>query len=148
MSSLEMLEKLEEFFCSPKFTCAIGDFMSENAEKLEFVPLDGEQPLQNFDIFKNYTSMVEQQLEEFIQAEGLSVKAICDACAAAQNNENHMHIAAIDYLVASTEYESFMQLAYDHACMAAYEPNELTAWDPEEEAAGPGEVPIAVEAAA
>lgn len=36
----------QEFFCSPKFTCAIGEFMSENAEKLEFVPLDGEQHLQ------------------------------------------------------------------------------------------------------
>eukprot|EP00198_Chlamydomonas_reinhardtii_P000679 XP_001690014.1 predicted protein [Chlamydomonas reinhardtii] len=143
---MEMLEKLEEFFCSPKFTCAIGEFMSENAEKLEFVPLDGEQHLQNFDIFKQYTSMVEQQLEEFIQAEGLSVKAICEACAAAQNDDSHMHIAAIDYLVASTEYESFMQLAYDHACMAAYEPNELTAWEPEAE--GTREAAVAVEAAA
>ncbi|PNG99578.1 hypothetical protein TSOC_014640, partial [Tetrabaena socialis] len=123
-----------DFFCSPKFTCAIGDFMGERADTLDFVPLTEEQPLGNFEIFKQYTELVERQLEEFIRSEGLTVKDVCDACMAAQSSESHMHLAAIDYLVASTEYESFMQLAYDHACMKFYEPDEQTAWDPEGEA--------------
>jgi hypothetical protein len=48
--------------------------MAENAQKLVFVPLEEEQPLQNFDIFKAYASLVERQLEEFILSEGLTVK--------------------------------------------------------------------------
>ncbi|GLC43381.1 hypothetical protein PLESTF_000427400 [Pleodorina starrii] len=120
----EMLQKLEDFFCSPKFTCAIGDFMGENADKLAFVPLEQEQPLQNYDTFKAYASLVERQLEEFILSEGLTTKAVCDACTAAQNAESHSHLAAIDYLVASTDYESFMQLAYEHAVVAAGGPDE------------------------
>ncbi|KXZ44085.1 hypothetical protein GPECTOR_74g699 [Gonium pectorale] len=81
--------------------------------------------LLNFDIFKEYTQMVERQLEEFIRAEGLTVKDVCAACAAAQDSESHLHLASIDYLVASSEYESFMQLAYDHACIhAGYDESE------------------------
>ncbi|GFR39877.1 hypothetical protein Agub_g379 [Astrephomene gubernaculifera] len=135
VAQTELLEKLEDFFCSPKFTCAIGDFMSEQTPLVQFVPLDEEQPLQNFDIFKQYTQLVERQLEEFIQSEGLTVKDVCAACSAAQDDEAHLHFAAIDYLVASTEYESFMQLAYDHHCMAVYQPDDLTEWDPEAEGA-------------
>ncbi|EFJ43463.1 hypothetical protein VOLCADRAFT_106791 [Volvox carteri f. nagariensis] len=94
--------------------------MGENAGKLEFVPLEEEQPLQNFDIFKLYATLVERQLEDFILSEGLTVKDVCDACTTAQNAESHTHLAAIDYLVASTDYESFMQLAYDHYVVANF----------------------------
>ncbi|KAG2495594.1 hypothetical protein HYH03_006194 [Edaphochlamys debaryana] len=128
----ELLSKLEDFFCSPKFTSAIGDFMGENAGKLVYAPLDEEQPLSNYDIYKAYTQLIERQLEDFIASEGLTVKDVCDACAAAQDSAEHMHLAAIDYLVASTEYEAFMQLAYDHHCMTLYEPDESTAWDAKE----------------
>lgn len=50
--------------------------MGENSEKLAFVPLKEEQPLQNFDTFKAYASLVERQLEDFIRDEGLTVKVI------------------------------------------------------------------------
>lgn len=133
----EMLQKIEEFFCSPKFTSAIGDFLSTNTSELEFKPIDEEQPLKNFDIFKQYTTLIEQQLEEFIRSEGLTVKSVCEACASAQ--ETHSHMAAIDYLVASTEYESFMQLAYDHFSMGQYEPEEGEEWAPEPEDGQEGE---------
>jgi hypothetical protein len=33
-------------------------------------------------------------------------------------------MTCIDYLLASTEYESFMQLAYDHAQLSQYQPEE------------------------
>lgn len=36
---------MQEFFCSPKFTSAIGDFLSTNTSELEFKPIDEEQPL-------------------------------------------------------------------------------------------------------
>ncbi len=35
----------QEFFCSPKFTSAIGDFLSTNTSELEFKPIEEEQPL-------------------------------------------------------------------------------------------------------
>lgn len=48
-------------------------------------------------------------------------------------------MAAIDYLVASTEYESFMQLAYDHFSMGQYDPEEGEEWAPEPEDGQEGE---------
>jgi hypothetical protein len=46
------LPLVPQFFCSPSFTSAIGDFMAKHAEQLDFVPLDQEQPLRNHEIFK------------------------------------------------------------------------------------------------
>lgn len=43
--SVELLDKLEGFFCGPCFTSALGDFFSTNVPRLDFVPLDEEQPL-------------------------------------------------------------------------------------------------------
>lgn len=35
-----------------------------------------------------------------------------------------LQCTCLDYLLASTEYESFMQLAYDHMSLATWEPED------------------------
>lgn len=44
-NTFELLQKLEDFFGGPEFTTALGDFLKENVQHLEFPPLDQEQPL-------------------------------------------------------------------------------------------------------
>lgn len=39
------LQKLEEFFSSPKFTSALGAFLGEKTPMLEYKPLCEDQPL-------------------------------------------------------------------------------------------------------
>lgn len=78
------------------------------------------------------------------------LQAIFEACVKAQQAQDGSWLTCIDYLIASTEYESFMELAYDHFCMGAYEPNDVTAWDAgevDEEAGEEGKAGITMEGA-
>lgn len=61
------------------------------------------------------------------------MQEVYDACVKANEkaDEKANWLTCIDYLLASTEYESFMELAYDHYCMGAYEPGEDEEWDAE-----------------
>lgn len=77
---IEMLQKLEDFFASLKFTSALGQFLGEKAPALEYKPLDEDQPLSNYDTFKEYTQMVEQQLEEFLVLEGFTAQVGSRPC--------------------------------------------------------------------
>mmetsp|Transcript_28499 Transcript_28499/g.52454 ORF Transcript_28499/g.52454 Transcript_28499/m.52454 type:complete len:157 (+) Transcript_28499:46-516(+) len=124
----EILLKLESFFSSPNFTSAISNFFGEESSKIEFVDPEGEQPFSNFDEFKKYTDLIEQQLESFIVSEHLTSKEVVEACIAAKGSNNASQFTCVDYLIASTEYETFMQLAYDYSTISNYVPDESTEW--------------------
>lgn len=131
MAAFDMMQ-LEAFFCSAQFTSNIGDFMARRGPDLEFKPLEEEQPLRNHDIYKEYTHLVERQLQSFITEQGVSPQAVYEACAKAQADaQGSSWMTCLDYLVACTEYEEFMQLAFDHCSVSTYEPSEGAASDPE-----------------
>lgn len=71
----------------------------------------------NHDIFRQYTEMVEAQLQKFMEEEGLSPDDIYAACNSALSSAEARSLTCLDYLMASTEYDSFIDLAFDHACM-------------------------------
>ena len=71
----------------------------------------------NHDIFRQYTEMVEGQLQKFMEDEGLSPDDIYAACNSAMTSPEARSLTCLDYLMASTEYDSFIDLAFDHACM-------------------------------
>eukprot|EP01062_Namystynia_karyoxenos_P041949 TRINITY_DN30628_c0_g1_i1.p1 TRINITY_DN30628_c0_g1~~TRINITY_DN30628_c0_g1_i1.p1 ORF type:complete len:153 (+),score=57.77 TRINITY_DN30628_c0_g1_i1:83-541(+) len=130
-TQLRVIDRLEAFFCSPQFTCAVGDFMRENGERVELVGPDEEQPPVNMEVFRAYCDLVEKSLEEHLQAEGLSQQAVLDACRSEQGGGDAARFACVEYLLASTEYGAFMQLVADHARMAQYDCSAALA-------AGPG----------
>lgn len=41
----EFMDALEDFFLSPEFTSAIGEFMQDKGSELEFIPLEETQPM-------------------------------------------------------------------------------------------------------
>lgn len=63
---------VQDYFSSPEFTSAVGEFLSANANAIQFVAQEAEQPLQNHQIFQEYTSVVEQQLQKWLTKESLS----------------------------------------------------------------------------
>jgi len=132
----DLILALEEFFSGPQFTTSVGDFMSANVGELEFKDLQAEQPLKNYDVFKRYTTLIELLLGEFLEERQLEVVAVYEACRKGRESGDAAASVCIDYLLACTEYEAFMELAYDHAQLAAYAPaSSLTEmWDAEEEA--------------
>eukprot|EP00959_Pyramimonas_sp_CCMP1952_P435385 9116908-Pyramimonas_sp.AAC.1 len=50
-----VMSRLEDFFSGPEFTSMLGDFMGENASKIQLVNVEEEQPLQNHDLYCRYT---------------------------------------------------------------------------------------------
>ncbi|GAX72812.1 hypothetical protein CEUSTIGMA_g267.t1 [Chlamydomonas eustigma] len=116
-STMEFLDKLELFFSNPEFTTALHEFFTKNISDIEFKPIEEEQPLKNHDLYAQYTELVEKQLEAFMSEEGLSTQEVYGACQKALSYGETPWLMCLDYLLASTEYESFMELAYDHACM-------------------------------
>eukprot|EP00755_Sulcionema_specki_P017823 Sspe_Gene.65331::Locus_38678_Transcript_1_1_Confidence_1.000_Length_606::g.65331::m.65331 len=125
-----VISRLEDFFSNPTFTSAIADFMNKNMEEVNLVDPDEEQPLRNYEIYKEYQALVEEKLSDYLKAEGLSIDDVMKTCQEANTDSNSA--ACIDYLLASTEYGAFMQLVADHLQMQAYEWGEDLDEAPEE----------------
>ena len=91
--------------------------------------------IRNHDIYTKYTALVERLLQEFVTSKDLSVDQVYDACKRESESADAGSFLCLDYLLASTEYDSFMQLAYDHVQIASYAPSgPLTEmWDPADE---------------
>lgn len=78
--------------------------------------------LRNHDIFTKYTKLVENLLESFLSSRGIEISSIFEACKRQQEGGHADGMMCLDYLLASTEYDSFMQLAYDHCQLCDYVP--------------------------
>ena len=72
--------KFESFGSSPEFTSTIQKFMMENCTKLEIAKESGEQSINNYLLFKNYSEMMDKELEGFLQKENLSTEKFIEAC--------------------------------------------------------------------
>eukprot|EP00736_Rhodelphis_marinus_P013273 Rmarinus@m.8740 len=101
-----VLAKLEECFSSPEFTGAISQFVSENSALFTVAE---EQTLQNYDLYKKYTHMVEELLENFLSENGISSERLASVC----TNAGTCDQTCIDYILASTEYNYFGQMMAD-----------------------------------
>lgn len=126
-----VLARLDDFFSSPELTGAIADFMSEYSSKVEFRDPSDEQPLQNHDVFRRYAEVVENQLEDFLRRENIEMGEVTEACKRMQGSDAANCVTCIDYLVAATEYHSFMLLAYDFASMSMWDNGDGTGAAPE-----------------
>jgi hypothetical protein len=64
------------------------------------------------------------------------VQEVFEACQYVQDSGEAGWVTCIDYLIASTEYESFMNLSYDYHEMFVFDPTPETEWNPPPEDAG------------
>ena len=121
-----LFDRIELFFCLPAFTSAVGDFTREKVDQFHFTDeLTDEQPLSNHDIFQQYTRLVEAQLEAFLEGEGISAQQLQDAILEQQESPDAGASTCLDYLLATTTFESFFQLMADTYFI--YHPQELLA---------------------
>ena len=107
-----VLDLLEEAFADPSVTTAINDFCTAHASKFNLAPSD-EQPLEYHGLYLQYTEMLESRVEAFMAANDVTLDQILDA---ARHAPAGVH-TFVEYLLASTEYEAFLQLMYDFASM-------------------------------
>jgi hypothetical protein len=71
---------MQEFFCSPQFTISLGNFLGANTSKLQFVPIEETQPMQNYSIYQEYQRLVDEQLTSFLTERGLTSQAGLTLC--------------------------------------------------------------------
>jgi len=114
--------RLEDFFGSPEFTSSVGAFLSAHAPAVVLPP--AEQPLSNHSIFMQYTELIEAQLEAFIAREDLTQEQVFHACKRVKEGGDMAWLSCVDYLLAATEYERFLQIASDFQSMQQWEPAE------------------------
>ena len=114
-----LLQRLEDFFASPEFSTAIGDFMCEHLETFAEGPgldLSAEQPLSYYAVFDTYRAMIETRIEDVLRTESATPTELYEACERARR-AGAGACSCLDYLLACAEYENFIGLVADFASM-------------------------------
>ena len=84
-------------------------------DKLEIAKESGEQSINNYLLFKNYSEMMDKELEGFLQKENLSTEKFIEACDFAR--EENLPCSFLDYVLSSIEFEDFYNLMMDYKNM-------------------------------
>ena len=120
-----IVRELEDFFNGNEaLTSKIGDFFAEHAAKLAVTKdITEEQSLELHEVYLAYCELIETGLEEFLSKRNVTTDMFVEACREARESGD-LSTASLDYLLASTEYESFVRLAQDFALMNAWVPED------------------------
>jgi len=65
--------------------------------------------------------MVEAQMEDFIRSEALTTEEVYEACRRVKEGSDSAWITCVDYLLAATEYTSFIGLVADFQGLEQWE---------------------------
>ncbi|QDZ24497.1 ARF-like 2 binding protein BART domain-containing protein [Chloropicon primus] len=116
----DLVQKLEEYFTSPEIMVEVGDYFHGCANKLHYVgtqtgenDLEETHPLSNYDIFTSYGEMIEKFLQTFLKENSKSPDELYEACLREKLENENGWAVCLDYLIASLDYEYFLQIAYD-----------------------------------
>jgi len=98
-------------------------FLQENSEKMVEVKDDGEQPIENYLLYKKYIALIENNLEEFLKIEKIKVEKLIEACQRiSELDENALY--CLDYILACTEYQDFCDMMTQYRSLYNYEYEE------------------------
>ena len=111
---------LEDFCSLPDFT----NFLQEFAQKhcVKFQDESEEQPIECYTLWQQFTKHVDSQLDEFLQQNGLEAEKVMASIQRMQEHDQGI-LSAIDYLLASTDYQEFVNMMLDFKDMGLYVDN-------------------------
>mmetsp|Transcript_20827 Transcript_20827/g.34851 ORF Transcript_20827/g.34851 Transcript_20827/m.34851 type:complete len:159 (-) Transcript_20827:465-941(-) len=111
-SSQSFLIKLVTFMSEDDFENSLNAFLRDNASKVEVTGPDEEQKLGTYEIYQNYLKLVETKFEGFSAAAGLTPDQFqSEFVKLKQSDENGGKF--LDALIASWDFEKFLQLVQD-----------------------------------
>ena len=105
----------EAFGASPDFTTLIQEFLFNNCAKIEEAKENGEQSLNNYMLFKQYSELMDKTLEKFLEMGNLEPEVFIQAMQFAR--EENLPCSFLDYVLSSIEYEDFYNLMIDYKKM-------------------------------
>ena len=105
----------EAFGSSPDFTTPIQEFLFNNCSKIEEAKENGEQSINNYMLFKQYSELMDKTLEKFLENGNLDPEVFIQAMQFAR--EENLPCSFLDYVLSSIEYEDFYNLMMDYKKM-------------------------------
>ena len=105
----------EAFGSSPEFTTPIQQFLFNNCSKIEEAKKNGEQSINNYMLFKQYSELMDKTLEKFLEYGHLDSETFIQAMQFAR--DENLPCSFLDYVLSSIEYENFYNLMMDYKKM-------------------------------
>ena len=105
----------EAFGSSPDFTTPIQQFLFNNCSKIEEAKKSGEQSINNYMLFKQYSELMDKTLEKFLEYGNLDAETFIQAMQFAR--DENLPCSFLDYVLSSVEYENFYNLMMDYKKM-------------------------------
>ena len=105
----------EAFGSSPDFTTPIQQFLFNNCSKIEEAKKNGEQSINNYMLFKQYSELMDKTLEKFLEYGHLDQETFIQAMQFAK--DENLPCSFLDYVLSSIEYENFYNLMMDYKKM-------------------------------
>ena len=106
----------EAFGSSPDFTTPIQEFLFNNCQKIEEAKESGEQSINNYMLFKQYSELMDKTLDKFLEMGNLDPEVFIQAMQFAR--EENLPCSFLDYVLSSIEYEDFYNLMIDYKKMS------------------------------
>ena len=106
----------EAFGSSPDFTTPIQEFLFKNCSKIEEAKENGEQSINNYMLFKQYSELMDKTLDKFLEMGNLEPEIFIQAMQFAK--EENLPCSFLDYVLSSIEYEDFYNLMIDYKKMS------------------------------
>ena len=105
----------EAFGSSPDFTTPIQEFLFNNCSKIEEAKKNGEQSINNYMLFKQFSKLMDKTLEKFLEMGNLDPEIFIQAMQFAK--DENLPCSFLDYVLSSIEYEDFYNLMMDYKKM-------------------------------
>ena len=105
----------EAFGSSPDFTTPIQEFLFNNCQKIEEAKESGEQSINNYMLFKQYSELMDKTLDKFLEIGNLDPEVFIQAMQFAK--DENLPCSFLDYVLSSIEYEDFYNLMRDYKKM-------------------------------
>ena len=106
----------EAFGSSPDFTTPIQEFLFNNCSKIEEAKENGEQSINNYMLFKQYSELMDKTLDKFLEMGNLDPEVFIQAMQFAK--DENLPCSFLDYVLSSIEYEDFYNLMRDYKKMS------------------------------
>lgn len=119
-NTIQVLIALEQSLTEPEFICEIETLLNTNLHLFD----DGEQSIQCFEIFKQFTGLLDKQLQSFIQKAGVTEEQVYANCKNLYDQDSSA-LTCFEYIIAALDYKDFLEMMLTR--------KELQSWRSEEE---------------
>lgn len=119
-NTIQVLISLEQFLTEPEFMCEIETLLSTNLHLFD----DGEQSIQCYEVFQQFTGLLDKKLQTFIQNTGATEEGVFANCKNLYEQDPGA-LTCFEYIIAALDYKDFLEMMLTR--------REIQNWRSEEE---------------